>query len=145
MASETRTTTDHDEIRRWVKQHDGSPAVVRATGSRSLLGVLRFGFLGGTGEDKLEHIDWEECFDTFDTNNLALLYQEQKSSDEDSTNLSQARSRKPNHPLPTVLLAAEWAVGMDLCCPRLRHPGHYLIFIQPAAAVFRDAQVTLLG
>jgi hypothetical protein len=24
----------------------------------------------------LEHIDWEEWFDAFDSNNLALLYQE---------------------------------------------------------------------
>lgn len=23
MSSETRTTTDHDEIRRWVEEHDG--------------------------------------------------------------------------------------------------------------------------
>jgi hypothetical protein len=33
----------------------------------------------------LDHIDWEESFDAFDSNNLALLYQEQKSSGEDST------------------------------------------------------------
>ena len=85
MASETRTTTDHDEIRRWVEQHDGSPAVVRDTGSKNSLGVLRFDFPGGAGEDKLEHVEWEEWFDTFDSNNLALLYQEQKSSGEDST------------------------------------------------------------
>lgn len=31
MASETSTTTDHDEIKRWVEQHDGSPARVRGT------------------------------------------------------------------------------------------------------------------
>jgi hypothetical protein len=36
-----------------------------------------------SGEDKLEHVDWEEWFDAFDSNNLALLYQEQKSSGED--------------------------------------------------------------
>lgn len=36
-------------------------------------------------EDELEHIDWDDWFDAFDDNNLALLYQEQKSSDEDST------------------------------------------------------------
>jgi RNA polymerase-binding transcription factor DksA len=26
MASQTRTTTDHDEIRRWVEQYGGRPA-----------------------------------------------------------------------------------------------------------------------
>jgi hypothetical protein len=95
MASETRTTTDHDEIRQWVEQHDGSPAVGRGTGSKNSLGVLRFDFPGGTGEDKLEHIDWEEWFDTFDSNNLALLYQEQKSSGEDSTFAKLIRRDQP--------------------------------------------------
>ena len=85
MASETRTTTDRDEIRRWVEQHDGSPAAVRRTRSKDSPGVLRFDFPGGAGEDELEHIDWDEWFDAFDGNNLALLYQEQKSSGEDST------------------------------------------------------------
>ena len=33
----------------------------------------------------MEHIDWDDWFDAFDDNNLALLYQEQKSSGEDST------------------------------------------------------------
>ena len=85
MASETRTTTDRDEIRRWVEQHDGSPAAVRRTRSNDSAGVLRFDFPGGAGEDELEHIDWDDWFDAFDDNNLALLYQEQKSSGEDST------------------------------------------------------------
>jgi hypothetical protein len=85
MASQTRTTTNHDEIRRWVAQHNGSPAAVRATGSKDSPGVLRFDFPGGAGEDQLEHIDWDEWFDAFDRNNVALLYQEQKSSGEDST------------------------------------------------------------
>jgi hypothetical protein len=31
------------------------------------------------------HIGWDDWFDAFDDNNLALLYQEQKSSGEDST------------------------------------------------------------
>ena len=85
MVSETRTTTDRDEIRRWVEQHDGSPAAVRRTRSKDSPGVLRFDFPGGAGEDELEHIDWDDWFDAFDDNNLALLYQEQKSSGEDST------------------------------------------------------------
>ena len=85
MASETHTTTDHDEIRRWVEKHDGKPATVRGTGSKDSPGVLRFDFPGGAGEDQLEHIDWDDWFNTFDRNGLALLYQERKSSGEDST------------------------------------------------------------
>jgi hypothetical protein len=29
LASTTRTTTDHDEIRSWVEDHGGAPATVR--------------------------------------------------------------------------------------------------------------------
>ena len=84
MASESNTTTDHDEIRRWVEEHDGKPATVRGTGNGDA-GVLRIDFPGGAGEDQLEHIDWDEWFKKFDDNDLAFLYQEEKASGEDST------------------------------------------------------------
>jgi len=84
MASESHTTTSHDEIRRWVEEHDGKPASVRGTGDGGP-GVLRIDFPGGAGEDELEHISWEDWFAKFDDENLAFLYQEQKASGEDST------------------------------------------------------------
>ncbi|HEX7297443.1 MAG TPA: bifunctional DNA primase/polymerase [Solirubrobacteraceae bacterium] len=82
--SDTRKTTDHDEIRRWVEEHGGKPAMVRGTGDGEA-GVLRIDFPGGAGEDQLEHISWDEWFEKFDRENLAFLYQEQKASGEDST------------------------------------------------------------
>jgi hypothetical protein len=82
--SDTRKTTDHDEIRRWVEEHGGKPATVRGTGDGEA-GVLRIDFPGGTGEDELEHISWDEWFEKFDREGLAFLYQEQKASGEDST------------------------------------------------------------
>ena len=85
MASETRTTTDHEEIRRWVEDHGGTPASVRGTESGDQPGVLRIDFPGGTGEDQLEHIGWDEWFRKFEDSKLAFLYQEQKASGEDST------------------------------------------------------------
>lgn len=85
MASESRTTTDHYEIRRWVEEHDGRPARVRGTESGGGEGVLRIDFPGGAGEDQLEHLDWDAWFSAFDENDLAFLYQEQKASGEDST------------------------------------------------------------
>jgi hypothetical protein len=85
MASETRTTTDHDEIRRWVEEHDGKPASVRGTEGGDTAGVLRIDFSGGAGTDDLEHISWEDWFTKFDDENLAFLYQQQKASGEDST------------------------------------------------------------
>jgi hypothetical protein len=81
----TKTTTDHDEIRRWVEEHGGTPAIVRGTRDESGEGVLRIDFPGGAGEDELEHVSWDEWFEIFDRENLALLYQEQKASGEDST------------------------------------------------------------
>jgi hypothetical protein len=84
MASESTTTTDHDTIRRWAEERDGTPATVRGTGNGDP-GVLRIDFPGGAGEDQLEHISWDEWFRKFDEANLAFLYQERKSSGEGST------------------------------------------------------------
>jgi hypothetical protein len=77
--SKSRTTTDHDEIRRWAEEHGGRPALVRGTE------ILRIDFPGGAGEEQLEPIDWERWFELFDRKGLALLYQEEKASGEDST------------------------------------------------------------
>ena len=85
MASDTRTTTDHDEIRRWVEEHGGRPVSVKGTDSGDQAGVLRIDFPGGVGEEQLEPIGWEEWFEKFERSKLAFLYQETKASGEDST------------------------------------------------------------
>jgi hypothetical protein len=86
MATQTqKSTVDHDEIRRWVEQHSGKPAVVRGTGNGDDVGVLRIDFPGGAGEQSLEHISWDEWFEKFEQKRLAFLYQPEKASGEDST------------------------------------------------------------
>lgn len=85
MAADSKTTTDHDEIRRWVEEHDGKPASVRGTESSDSPGVLRIDFPGGAGEDQLEHIEWDAWFEKFDNENLAFLYQEEQADGSDST------------------------------------------------------------
>ncbi len=85
MAAESKTTTDHDTIRRWVEERDGTPASVRGTEGGDEAGVLRIDFPGGAGEESLEPISWEEWFDKFDEKGLAFLYQEEKASGEGST------------------------------------------------------------
>lgn len=85
MASQSQTTTDHDEIRRWVEEHDGTPARVAGTEGDDGSGVLRIDFPGGAGQDELEHISWDDWFATFDDRGLAFLYQQEKASGEDST------------------------------------------------------------
>lgn len=85
MASTSKTTTNHDEIRRWVEAHDGKPVQVRGTGSTNDPGILRIDFPGGAGKDRLEPIGWDEWFEKFDDSDLAFLYQEEKASGGDST------------------------------------------------------------
>ena len=83
--SHTKTTTDHDEIRRWVEEHGGRPAIVRGTRDEDGGGVLRIDFPGGAGEDELEPVSWDEWFEVFDRSQLAFLYQDQRSGGGDST------------------------------------------------------------
>ena len=75
--SESKVTTDHDEIKAWVEERGGRPARVKGTEGRAGVGLLRIDYPGFSGEDTLETITWEEFFTTFDDNNLAFLYQEE--------------------------------------------------------------------
>jgi hypothetical protein len=85
MASETKTTTDHEEIRRWVEARGGRPATVRGTAEGGEPGVLRIDFPGGAGEERLEPISWDEWFKKFDESQLAFVYQERKADGQEST------------------------------------------------------------
>ncbi|HET7315749.1 hypothetical protein [Salinisphaera sp.] len=77
--SESRTTTDHETIQRWIEDRGGYPATVRGTaGSAEHGGVLRIEFPdhGGT-PDELRQLDWHDFFAKFEHENLAFLYQNQ--------------------------------------------------------------------
>ncbi len=89
----SQQTTDHDEIRRWVEERDGSPARVRGTGDGDDPGILRIDFPGGAGEDELEHIGWDEWFDKFEEQGLAFLYQD-STSDGDESRFNKLVSRE---------------------------------------------------
>lgn len=78
---ESNTTTDHEEIRNWVEQRGGHPAIVKGT-EKGGSALLRIDYPGFSGEDKLEEITWDEFFEIFDENKLALLYQEQTADGE---------------------------------------------------------------
>jgi glutathione synthase/RimK-type ligase-like ATP-grasp enzyme len=79
--SSSETTTDHDEIRRWVESRNGRPAVVKGTEGKDGEGILRVEFRHG---DKLEDIEWDEFFQTFDDRKLAFLYQDKTSDGKQS-------------------------------------------------------------
>jgi ferritin-like metal-binding protein YciE len=69
-------TTDHEEIRNWAEARGAHPACVKGTGGRGDTGMIRLDFPGYSGAESLQPISWDEWFNKFDRNNLALIYQE---------------------------------------------------------------------
>lgn len=86
MAGSSNTTTDHDEIRKWVEERGGRPASVSGTGNGDEAGVLRINFdePGGDDDDRLEDISWDEFFDKFEESKLAFLHQDITSGGQES-------------------------------------------------------------
>jgi hypothetical protein len=80
----SRVLTDHDEIRRWAEERDASPSAVQRTHTDDSVGIIRLDFPGYSGENSLEEIEWDEWFDKFDDNNLALIVQDQTAGGERS-------------------------------------------------------------
>jgi shikimate kinase len=80
--SKAKTITDHEEIRRWAEDRGGRPARVKETAGKNGGGVLRFDF--GDKDEALEEIDWDQFFEIFEENGLALLEQEETRSGEKS-------------------------------------------------------------
>ncbi|MEO1987192.1 hypothetical protein [Martelella sp.] len=77
--TQSKTTTDHDEIRRWIEDRNGRPGIVQ---TRGVGGILRIDF--AEPEESLKPVDWDEFFRVFDRNNLAFLYQEETGDGETS-------------------------------------------------------------
>ena len=76
-SAETKVTTDHAEIQRWVDERGGHPARVKGTQNKQSPGLLRIDYPGFSGEDTLEPISWQAFFEAFEENKLAFLYQEE--------------------------------------------------------------------
>ena len=72
-------TTDHQVIQRWAQQREAAPATVPGTEHDGHVGVLRLDFPGYGGR-QLEHISWDQWFDTFDQRGLNFIYQEKSSN-----------------------------------------------------------------
>lgn len=75
MSGISRTTTDHDVIKRWTEARGGAPARVKGT-ARHSAGLLRIWFPEASDADDLETIEWNEFFEKFEEKKLALAYQE---------------------------------------------------------------------
>lgn len=107
-AGKSNRTTDHDVIRQWAEDRDGSPATVKATEGKNDPGLLRINFPGYSGKYSLENISWEDFFKKFDEKNLEFLYQEQTRTGKTSRffkfvnpsgskNQEERGSRSPSH------------------------------------------------
>ncbi len=79
MASHSKTTRDHDEIRSWAEERGGKPSHVAKTESPGDIGILRLEFPGATAsnDSNLEEISWDQFFEKFDERGLALIYQDE--------------------------------------------------------------------
>jgi hypothetical protein len=77
LVMSAKATIDHDTIRAWVQKHGGCPAHVKSTGRKEDPGLLRIDFPGFSGQQSLEQISWDEFFEKFDANELALVYQDE--------------------------------------------------------------------
>ncbi len=74
---ESKSTTDHQKVRRWVEERGGVPATVKGTPTGGEdAGILRIHFPDYSSEEKLETISWEQFFEKFDEEKLQFLYQE---------------------------------------------------------------------
>ncbi len=74
----SKTTRDHDEIRKWAEARGAVPAEVTGTERSGEPGILRFEFPKAPhhNDSKLNEISWEDFFEKFDENNLELVYQD---------------------------------------------------------------------
>src|SRR5437879_5382157 len=76
MATRTKVTTDHEEIRRWAEKQGGKPAAVKRTHRRGDVGIIRIMFPDAeqSEHDQLKEISWDEFFREFEEAKLALVY-----------------------------------------------------------------------
>lgn len=80
--SSSQTTTDHDTIRKWIEQRDGTPSVVTGTKDDAGEGILRVDFR--EPDKKLQEIPWDAFFETFEDRKLAFLYQDKTADGQES-------------------------------------------------------------
>ena len=73
----SKTTTNHDEIRRWAEAKGGKPAAVDRTHKKGDVGIIRIMFPDNprSEHEALTEITWDEFFDEFEKRELALVYE----------------------------------------------------------------------
>lgn len=89
----SKTTRDHDGIRKWAESRGAVPAEVATTEQRGEPGILRFEFpkAPNHNDSKLKEISWDSFFEKFDESDLELVYQE-KTADGHNSNFNTGTS-----------------------------------------------------
>ena len=87
--SSSKSTRDHNEIRKWAETRNAVPCEVADTERNGSTGILRFEFpdAPNRNDDRLQEISWDEFFEKFDESQLELLYQE-KTADGERSNFN---------------------------------------------------------
>lgn len=67
-------TADNDEIRAWMEEHGALPAVLKETSDNGEESpdMLQISF--NPNDPNMKEMDWEEFFERFENENLALVY-----------------------------------------------------------------------
>jgi hypothetical protein len=73
--SDTKKTTDCEDVRRWAEERGGRPATVEGTEGGDDAGVLRIDFQDP--DEGLKEISWEDFCEKFSKEKLAFLYQDE--------------------------------------------------------------------
>jgi hypothetical protein len=85
MSHESKYSTDHKEIKRWVESRGGRPATIADTGRKGdEVGLLRIDMPGGASNPPLKPIPWDDFFEKFDKEGLVFLYQDETEAGEQS-------------------------------------------------------------
>ena len=73
-------TRSHEVIRHWAKEREAVPATIEGTEHGNRPGVLQFNFPGfdKPGGKRLQEIDWDQWFRSFDDRQLVFLFQEHR-------------------------------------------------------------------
>lgn len=84
MTSKWRTLVDHEEIRHWAKERGAKPSTARRTHEDDSVGIIRLDFPGSCDLGSLEEISWDEWFEDFDENDLALIVRDEMANGQSS-------------------------------------------------------------
>src|SRR5438105_5440683 len=80
MPGTSHITTDHEEIRAWIEQRNGTPVEVSNPGGDPGGSFLQVEFPGYDRGEYASPISWDQFFQKFEERSLAFQYQEESAS-----------------------------------------------------------------